>query len=88
MKLLFDFFPIVLFFIFFKWMGIYTATAVTIFASFLQVLFCWLKNRRVDNVYKITLVFVVVLGSATLLFHNPMFIKWKPTVVYWLSAAQ
>ncbi len=87
MKLLFDFFPIVLFFVFFKWMGIYTATIVTILASILQVLICWLKNRRVDNVYKLTLVFVVVLGGATLFFHDPMFIKWKPTVVYWLSAS-
>ena len=85
MKLLFDFFPIVLFFIFFKLSGIYTATVVTIFASIAQVLICWIKNKRVDNVYKITLAFVVVLGSATLFFHNPVFIKWKPTVVYWVS---
>lgn len=86
MKLLFDFFPIVLFFLFFKLFGIYTATMVTMVASILQVLICWLKNRRVDTVYQLTFIFVVVLGSATLFFHNPVFIKWKPTVVYWISA--
>lgn len=86
MKLLFDFFPIVLFFVFFKVSGIYTATAITMAASVLQVLICWLKNKRVDNVYKLTLGFVVILGGATLFFHEPVFIKWKPTVVYWISA--
>lgn len=86
MKLLFDFFPIVLFFVFFKLSGIYVATMITMVASALQVLLCWLKNRRVDTVYKVTLAFVLVLGSATLFFHNPVFIKWKPTVVYWVSA--
>jgi intracellular septation protein len=86
MKLLFDFFPIVLFFIFFKLSGIYVATTITIIASVLQVLICWIKDKKVENTYKITLAFVVVLGGATLLFHNPVFIKWKPTVVYWVSA--
>ncbi len=86
MKLLFDFFPILLFFIFFKMSGIYTATVVTILASIAQVLVCWFKTRKIEAVYKWTLVFVVILGGATLLFHDPLFIKWKPTVVYWISA--
>ncbi len=86
MKLLFDFFPIVLFFLFFKLSGIYVATAVTIAASVLQVLICWIKDKHVENTYKVTLAFVVVLGSATLFLHDPLFIKWKPTVVYWISA--
>lgn len=87
MKLLFDFFPILLFFLCFKLFGIYTATTVTIIASILQVVICWVKNKQIDLSYKITLGFVIFLGGATLLFHNPVFIKWKPTVVYWVSAA-
>jgi len=87
MKLLFDFFPILLFFVFFKFYGIYTATLIMMAASLIQVAVYWLKNRRIDPMQGITLLFVLFLGGATLLFHNPMFIKWKPTVVYWVFAA-
>jgi intracellular septation protein len=32
----------------------------------------------------ISLGLIVVFGGATLLLHNENFIKWKPTVLYWL----
>lgn len=86
MKLLFDFFPILLFFIAFKFFGIYTATAVTMGASLLQVGVYWWIHRRFESLHIITLVMVVLLGSSTLLFHNDLFIKWKPTAIYWVFA--
>ncbi len=86
MKLLFDFFPVLLFFIAFKLWGIYAATAVAILASFLQVLVFWLSHRRFDKMHLVTLAMILVLGGATLLFHNPVFIKWKPTGIYWITA--
>lgn len=84
MKLLFDFFPILLFFAAFKFYGIYTATAVAMAASLLQVLGFWIKHRRFELMHIITLICVLLLGGATLLFHNDLFIKWKPTVIYWI----
>jgi intracellular septation protein len=86
MKLLFDFFPIVLFFVAYKLYNIYVATAVIIIASMMQVGWSWLRHRRVENMHLITLAFVVVLGGATLFLHDEMFIKWKPTVVNWVFA--
>ena len=86
MKLLFDFFPIVLFFIVFKFLGIYTATAVAMVASLSQVLLYRLKFQRYEKMHVISLAIIMVLGGATLFFHNPWFIKWKPTGIYWLSA--
>lgn len=86
MKLLFDFFPIVLFFIVFKFYGIYTATAVAMIASLSQVALFRLKFQRYDKMHLISLAIILVLGGATLFFHNPWFIKWKPTGIYWLSA--
>jgi len=91
MKLLFDFFPILLFFITFKLyqdpkQGILAATAVAIAASFVQVGASWLRNRRVENMHLVTLGLIVVLGGATLVLENEMFIKWKPTAVNWLFA--
>jgi len=86
MKLLFDFFPLILFFVAFKAFGIYPATAVVIASSILQVAVFWLKNRRFERMHLISLAMVVVLGSLTLLLRDERFIKWKPTVVNWAFA--
>jgi len=91
MKFLFDFFPIALFFITFKFYddpqeGVLAATAVAIIASALQVFFFWLKNKRVEKMHIITLVLITVLGGATLILKDPVFIKWKPTAVNWMFA--
>lgn len=86
MKFLVDFFPILLFFIAYKFYGIYTATAVAIAASFVQVAAFWLKHRRFENMHLITLGLIVILGGATLYLQDEMFIKWKPTLVNWLFA--
>lgn len=86
MKILFDFFPIVVFFLCYKFFDIYTATAVAMFASLIQVVIYRLKHQRYEKMHLISLALIFVLGSATLFFHNPWFIKWKPTVIYWLAS--
>ncbi len=87
MKFLFDIFPVILFFIAFKFYGIYIATAVAIAATFLQIGWLWLRGRKIENMLWVSLAVIVVFGGATLLFQNETFIKWKPTVLYWLFAA-
>ena len=86
MKFLFDLFPVILFFIAFKLQGIYVATAVAIGASFAQIGWLWLRGRKIDAMLWVSLAIIVVFGSATLLLHDETFIKWKPTVLYWLFA--
>ena len=86
MKLLFDFFPIVLFFLGYKFYGIYAATMTMIVASLLQTGIFWLKHRRLELTHVITLASGLILGAATLFFHNEIFIKWKPTAIYWVFA--
>lgn len=86
MKLLFDFLPIVLFFVAYKLADIYVATGVLIAVTLLQTAWLWVRQRRIEQLPLITAGFVLVLGGATLLFQNPMFVKWKPTVVNWLFA--
>lgn len=87
MKFLFDFFPILLFFIAYKFFGIYMATAVAIAASFVQIGWVMARGRKVETMMWVSLAVIVVFGGATLLLHNETFIKWKPTVLYWLFAA-
>lgn len=86
MKFLFDYFPIICFFIAYKFGGIYVATAVAMAASALQLAAYWLKHRRFEKLHVITFVFIIVLGSLTLIFHKAIFVKWKPTIVYWIFA--
>jgi intracellular septation protein len=84
MKFLFDIFPVLLFFVAFKLQGIYVATAVAIAATFAQIGWVWLRHRRVDGMLWVSLGVIVVFGGATLLLRDETFIKWKPTVLYWL----
>lgn len=84
MKLFFDLFPIILFFIAYKFYGIFAATAVAMIAVGAQIVFTLVKKQKPDLLQWITLGIVIILGSATLLFRNELFIKWKPTAVYWL----
>lgn len=83
MKLLYDFFPIIIFFVIFKIWGIYAATVSAIVVSALQVLFYYLKHKSFEKMQVITLILIAVLGGATLAFHDPMFIKWKVSVINW-----
>jgi intracellular septation protein len=87
MKFLFDFFPVVLFFIAFKLQGIYVATAVAIVATLLQIGWVWFRRRKVDTMLWVSLAVIVVFGGATLALHDETFIKWKPSVLYWLFGA-
>lgn len=53
-------------------------------ASTLQVSIYWLRHRRFEKIHLVMLIMILVLGGSTLLFHRTIFIKWKPTIVYWL----
>lgn len=86
MKAITDFFPIILFFIAYKWQGLYAATMVAIAASFVQVAWHWFKTRQFEASHLTTLAIIVIFGGATLYLQDELFIKWKPTVINWLFA--
>lgn len=83
-KFLFDLFPLILFFVAYRYADIYTATAVAIAASVAQ--FIWLRatGKRIEMTHWINLSVIVIFGGATLWLQSDVFIKWKPTVLYWL----
>jgi len=84
MHLFYEICPVVLFFSAFKMHDIYVATVVGIVSTFLQVILTRLYTKKWDNKQLITLSVFLVFGGMTLYFHNPIFIKWKPTVVFWV----
>lgn len=111
MKFLFDIFPVILFFVAFKWADghvqaaqnllgallgglaasgpgqaqapVLLATVVTIAATFAQIGYLLARRRKVDAMLWVSLAIVTVFGGATLYFHSEVFIKWKPTILYW-----
>lgn len=87
MKFLFDLFPVILFFVAYKLADIYVATGAAILATFVQVGWVRLRHGKVDKMLWASLGLIVVFGGMTLLLHDPTFIKWKPTILYWLFAA-
>src|ERR1700693_5575656 len=87
MHFLADYFPLILFFVAFKLSGIYIATAVAMPASVIQIAYFRWRRGSVATIHWLNLAIIVVFGGATLLLHDETFIKWKPTVLYWLFAA-
>lgn len=110
MKLLFDLFPVILFFVAYQFgsanpeqaaallnafglsldsnlkPGVFLATAVAILATLVQIGWTWLRHRKIETMLWISFALIVVFGGATLLLQDETFIKWKPTVLYWLFA--
>ena len=112
-KLLFDLFPVIVFFIAYKLgdasaestraflteiglpqsggaddkPGIYLATLVAIVASIGQIGWVKLRGHKVETMLWVSLGIIVLFGGATLWLHDESFIKWKPTVLYWVFAA-
>ena len=86
MKFLFDFFPVLLFFVAYKVADIFVATAVAIAASAAQLSWVWFRQRRFETMHVVTFVLIVVLGGATLYLQDEWFIKLKPTLVNWAFA--
>jgi intracellular septation protein len=100
MKQLAEFIPIALFFIAYQldgqslslgdWSyhfdGIYSATAVLMLATALQVALTVAITRQLEKRLIWLLLAVLVFGGATLAFHNQLFIQWKPTIFNWVLA--
>jgi intracellular septation protein len=86
MQFLADYFPLILFFVAFKLQGIFVATAVAIAASVVQIAYFRWQRGKVAPVHWISFAIIATFGGATLLLHDETFIKWKPTVLYWLFA--
>lgn len=92
MKFLFDFFPVIAFFIAFyvpedRQQGIYAATYTIMIATMIQVALYWLLYKKFEKMHIITFVVVLIFGGLTIYLQDEVFIKWKPTIVNWCFAA-
>ncbi len=86
MKFLLDFFPIALFFVIYKTMGLYMAIYAMIGATFLQMMIARYRTGKFENIHLITFGLLVVLGGVTLVLRDPEFLMWKVSVLYVIFA--
>jgi intracellular septation protein len=84
LKLTLDIGPLVLFFAANARFGIFTATAAFMVAVLIALGVAYAKTGRVEIMPLVTAVIVLIFGSLTLILHNEMFIKLKPTIIYLL----
>ena len=81
-KFLFDLFPLLLFFIAYRYSDIYIATGVAMAAAVGQIVWLKVTGRPTEPMHWINLTVILVFGGATIWLHSDVFIKWKPTVLY------
>ncbi|MEM9056521.1 MAG: inner membrane-spanning protein YciB [Pseudomonadota bacterium] len=86
---MFELFPVIAFFCayFFGGRDFYVATIVLMVAVAIQIATLLIAGKPISNMLKMSAVLVLVLGAVTIFFQNPLFLKWKTTVLYWLFAA-
>jgi len=86
LKILFDFLLIAIFFLSYQFYELITAVKVTILASMIQLISLRVLLGKFDKMSLLSFFSFLVLGGATLIFQNEIYIKWKPTIVYWSLA--
>ena len=86
MQLFIDYLPILIFFGAYFYEDIYFATTVLMVVMPIIMIVQWLVTRKLNRIYAVSTALVLVLGAATLLLRNPLFLYWKPTVLNWAIA--
>jgi intracellular septation protein len=81
-KLALDLGPLIVFFVAFRFFGIYGATAAFMAAVLAALALGYMRDKKLSPMPLFTAVLVVVFGGLTLYLQNATFIKMKPTVLY------
>lgn len=92
MKLLFDLFPLLAFFIAYARKDIYWASGVLVVACSMQIAWLLIRRKPIEKIYWISFIIAVIAGSLTVVLHDVRFLMWKPTIAgvataaaFWLS---
>ena len=87
MKFLLDFGPIVLFFIVYKYYGLYAAIYAMIASTFVQIMYSRVTTGKFVTLQVLTFALLVVFGGISIVLRDPAFVMWKVSVLYVIFAA-
>jgi intracellular septation protein len=82
LKLTLDIGPLVLFFAANSRFGIFAATGAFMVAVLCAIAISYVITRHIAIMPVVTAVIVLVFGGLTLVLHDELFIKLKPTIIY------
>ena len=86
MKFLLDFGPIVLFFIVYKYYGLYAAIYAMIASTFVQIMYSRVTTGKFVTSQVLTFALLVVFGGISIVLRDPAFVMWKVSVLYVIFA--
>ena len=84
MKLLFDFFPALAFYIAYKIWGVYVGTFIMIVVAGIQIAYCLIRYRKITFLQGAVFALILVFGTATILLKDSAFLQWKVSIANWL----
>ncbi|HEY4407111.1 MAG TPA: septation protein A [Xanthobacteraceae bacterium] len=87
LKLVLDLGPLLIFFAANSRFGIFAATGAFMAAILIALAIAYALTRHLPIMPLVTAVVVVVFGTLTLVLHDELFIKVKPTIIYVLFGA-
>lgn len=64
--------------------NLYTATAVCIVASWMQLILCKIKYKHISKNTWISTVLITIFGGLTIVLHNKTFVMLKPSILLWI----
>ena len=86
MKFLFDFGPIILFFVVYKFFGLYAAIYAMIASTFAQMMYARITTGKFVSSQVLTFILLIVFGGISIALRDPAFLMWKVSVLYVIFA--
>jgi len=81
MHAVFEYIPLVIFYVFWKFGDIYWATGSLIVTSALQILYFVIRKKPIPTKNWVFFGLIAVFGGLTIFMHDDTFLKWKVTVI-------
>jgi len=88
MKQLFEFFPLIVFFVVYykSDKDLYLSITAVIIATLVSLVALYIKERKISTMMLVSTVILIVFGGLSIFLKNDIFFKMKPTIINALFA--
>ena len=88
MKQLFEFFPLIVFFVVYykSDKDLYLSITAVIIATLISLVALYIKERKISTMMLVSTVILIVFGGLSIFLKNDIFFKMKPTIINALFA--
>ena len=88
MKQLFEFFPLIVFFVVYykSDKDLYLSITAVIIATLISLVALYIKERKISTMMLVSTIILIVFGGLSIFLKNDIFFKMKPTIINALFA--